>query len=208
MKKRFGFTLAEILIVILVLGVLAAITVPIMIQSSRDTANVSAWKKGFTILKSLWDKVVMDAGGDATDVFVSLNDYYKEFESKLNIMKSCNSDSVSQGCFVSNSNLPAGLSPNGKPGFILGDGSAIFVADMKQDCSLQAGSLTYCARVVVDVNAKEGPNKVGRDIFVTYLKPDEIAPSGAGDGETCQNDEGMGCAAEILLNSSMIYGKN
>ena len=45
MKKKFGFTLAEVLITLTIIGVVAAITIPNMVNSTATQENISAYKK-------------------------------------------------------------------------------------------------------------------------------------------------------------------
>lgn len=50
MKKRFGFTLAEVLITLGIIGVVAAMTIPSLIQNTNSTRWTSQYKKTFATL--------------------------------------------------------------------------------------------------------------------------------------------------------------
>ena len=50
MKKRFGFTLAEVLITLGIIGVVAAMTIPSLIQNTASVRNASQFKKNLATL--------------------------------------------------------------------------------------------------------------------------------------------------------------
>jgi len=50
MKKRFGFTLAEVLITLGIIGVVAAMTIPTLIQNTNSTRFVTQFKKSVSTL--------------------------------------------------------------------------------------------------------------------------------------------------------------
>ena len=45
MKKRFGFTLAEVLITLGIIGVVAAMTIPTLIQNTNSVKFATQFKK-------------------------------------------------------------------------------------------------------------------------------------------------------------------
>ena len=45
--KKFGFTLAEVLIVLVILGVISALTVPNLMGTADEKARITAFKKGY-----------------------------------------------------------------------------------------------------------------------------------------------------------------
>lgn len=57
MKK--GFTLAEVLITLGIIGIIAAMTLPALVQKQNDIATVSKLKKYYSVLSQtelLWEK--------------------------------------------------------------------------------------------------------------------------------------------------------
>lgn len=52
MKKRFGFTLAEVLITLGIIGVVAAMTIPTLIQNTNSTKWTSQYKKTLATLSN------------------------------------------------------------------------------------------------------------------------------------------------------------
>lgn len=65
MTKRFGFTLAEVLITLAIIGVVAAMTMPTLINSTSATQFKTAFKKGLSVLSQA---VVMNIALDDYDL--------------------------------------------------------------------------------------------------------------------------------------------
>lgn len=74
-----------------------------------------------------------------------------------------------------------------------------------------------CGSIVVDINAKRGPNKFGHDIFVFKLYADGIIPAGSPIHRTsswvedfnstgsCIGQYGETCAGWVIYNGNMDY---
>ena len=69
MTKRFGFTLAEVLITLGIIGVVAAMTIPTLISNTNGAQFKTAYKKA---LSTLNQAVLMNLAMDDTD-FSTLN---------------------------------------------------------------------------------------------------------------------------------------
>ena len=96
MTKRFGFTLAEVLITLGIIGVVAAMTIPTLVKNYQKTAWVNQLKKSVSTIENGFSKMLADDGVDSledTQVFRSLNassctltkqgDCGEQFENKL-----------------------------------------------------------------------------------------------------------------------------
>jgi general secretion pathway protein G len=60
-KNRGGFTLIEILLVVVIIGILAAIVVP-RLTGTREDANIAAAKKTMAILRDALNRFEIDTG--------------------------------------------------------------------------------------------------------------------------------------------------
>ena len=62
MKKHNGFTLAETLIVVTVLGIIAILTVPNLVNKNKVSVNKTRVKKAMAAYESALNKMVMENG--------------------------------------------------------------------------------------------------------------------------------------------------
>ena len=60
MKKKIAFTLAETLIVLVILGVVAAITIPTLVKRHQETSNKAKIKKAMTAYEAALSKIVVE----------------------------------------------------------------------------------------------------------------------------------------------------
>ena len=60
--KRKAFTLAEVLITLVIIGVIAAITIPSLINKTNEQETVVAVKKAYSILSQAYQRIVAENG--------------------------------------------------------------------------------------------------------------------------------------------------
>ena len=97
MTKKFGFTLAEVLITLAIIGVVATMTIPTLVaeyqQKSWDTATSVFNRRLGEALK------IMNANGSLSG-YNSTEDFVAELGKHIKISKTCSKDKLSD-CFVS-----------------------------------------------------------------------------------------------------------
>ena len=193
-KNTFAFTLAEVLIVIGIIGVVSALTIPTLIWNYQKLQYVTQLKKTYTEMNQVLIQLTNDAGcnGDlaCTGLFSSPNAdmqaFGDEFSAHIKAIKVCGL-AVGQGCWakISNLYLDGTYSPNYAYDdtatlykFITPDGASIMLGSFKADCNTATtwstgatGNMSsVCGRLYVDVNgATKGPNFFGRDIFLFWI---------------------------------------
>lgn len=183
MKK--GFTLAEVLITLGIIGVVAALTIPTLITNYQKKQYALALKKFYTTTKQALEQFETDQGciGDlkCTDIFndpnkptpyvpYGIGDWWHPSTQAsqkagdaivkyFRVAKNC--DTTSNEC----GNL-------GTYNFTTLDGMNVGIFSMGANCSgpdRSYGTVPYagyeCAYLYVDVNGLKSPNTVGRDIF-------------------------------------------
>lgn len=104
-EKLKAFTLSEVLITLAIIGVIAAITVPSLLQSSQEKELHSMLKKNFSVIENALRLAQINEGllGDNTAVFTPSSDSNASYESAkrfakyLNTMKVCK-DSKDPDC--------------------------------------------------------------------------------------------------------------
>ncbi|OGI04675.1 MAG: hypothetical protein A2Y25_01190 [Candidatus Melainabacteria bacterium GWF2_37_15] len=73
MKNRKGFTLAEVLVTLAVIGVVAALTIPSLIQSSNEKQAKTSIKKALSVMNQALTLSIAQDGVDAAGVATDAN---------------------------------------------------------------------------------------------------------------------------------------
>ncbi|MDR1167626.1 MAG: type II secretion system GspH family protein [Heliobacteriaceae bacterium] len=192
MKK--GFTLAEVLITLGIIGVVASLTMPTLIQNYQEKATVVKLKKIYSMLSQAYQSASMENGDptnwglkDTPDATYegSRNLYNILIQPYFNVIKYCD---VQPGCFYSQNPraLPGdewheNFDTNKRIKFVLNDGIIMMVSSYSSKCSYDDGNHIrdpFCGIVVLDINGKKLPNTWGRDIFSFLITKDSILPDG------------------------------
>lgn len=224
-----AFTLAEVLITLGIIGVVAALTIPTVLQNMQTQQTVSALKKSHSILNQAYNNAVRENGTPdnwgLTDYAaadpVGAENLVNTLAPYLNISKNCGRNT---GCFLSAyktlNNSPFNMD---NPRFAkarLSDGTLLMAYPIKADCTSSAGTSielkSICGYIVVDINGLKIPNQFGVDLFWFYLTKQGITPIGtslespSGFANDCSNStsvNGYGCAAWVLYNENVDYLK-
>lgn len=221
-KKKFGFTLAEILITLGIIGVVAAMTIPTLMKNTQDIELKSAWKKAYSVFSQAAINVKNDNGG----TFLNLTNLRDSFGTYIKYSRTCEYNGTDQSdvygnCFhpltgsyfdtVKTLNGTSHLQVNnyypymswGTTGAVLSDGQLAVFAYTSGTCTDTTrveGYTNACGWITIDVNGFRGPNTIGRDIFSIDILNDKITPTGTGNlSNTCNaSSDGRGCAAQYL----------
>ena len=98
LKKRAAFTLAEVLITLGVIGIVAAMTMPTLIANYREKVFVTSAKRGYSVLTNAINKWNADNGvvGDPTYFWLSgtEDELIVELSKVLNSVKVCTNHKV------------------------------------------------------------------------------------------------------------------
>ena len=214
---KFGFTLAEVLITLVIVGVVAALTIPPVINNTKKQEYVAGVKKAYSVLSQSVYKIGQKKGYAVGDFsFLNEVDFWDEFSKTVNVAKKCN---TTEECFGSGF-----LSGTGKYKY-MNDGSlslyadkAVITPDGIMYAVAQRGGITtfglssedggnVIGRIFVDVNGQKGPNKFGRDTFAFFILTSKgIVPAGANSPSDCTaTGNGCTCAARVLKENAMNY---
>lgn len=199
LKTLPAFTLAEVLITLGIIGVIASITIPTLINNYNKQQYVTNLKKFYTTMNQALTKISVDNGstGDlaGTGLFgldKTTEDLGDELAKQFKLSKNCKTtetDCATLGW----SNYETGESEDyhtyyaqnssAQPfySFVTLDGMTIAIGQAHEehnlgtpDCKsgIFSGGIiidNICAVVYVDVNGKKEPNRFGRDIFNFYV---------------------------------------
>lgn len=223
-----GFTLAEVLITLGIIGIVAALTMPALIAKYQKQETVTKLKKFYSVMSQAITRAEEDFGpieywdfGKNKETIVFFNQYLKpylqvvetyevgEFPTDITYLCAKGNSCNSYGDLVNN------------PKFVLADGTMIIATDY----IAEAGTNRPAMNVIVDLNGFRLPNKYGRDVFAFTMQHDKkFVPAGIGitnavegehgydrdyirdgNGRGCSKDrDGFWCAALIMMDGWQI----
>ena len=183
-SKAAAFTLAEVLITLAVIGIVAALTLPGLIQNHNE--------KAWSTAKDLWEKKLtetvrrMNIDGVMTG-HESTEEFMNTFKNYMKVIKTCDNGDINK-CYspkivqtgsdsepieIETSDLKTAENlgndwETNTMSFVIADGTTVIMA-YNPNCAYadpieDTGSQVSCLGFMVDVNGKKGPNKVGDDI--------------------------------------------
>lgn len=185
-KLKFGFTLAEILITLGIIGIIAAITIPVIVNNYTKVQYVSGLKKAYTSIQTALKQYIVDQGVDnlsQTNLFntsdpqyfvnVFIKKYFNVVEGSVCLPGdgSC----VIEGTYLNNSTSSVNYEfGNGEKSnssyyvFCTIDGICFGITlNAKTNCNPHSTGIMKgdCGSLYLDVNGAKPPNKLGRDYF-------------------------------------------
>ena len=219
MKKYLGFTLAEVLIALVITGVVAAITLPVLWANYTEQERISKVKKNYSMLANAMTKVKA-AGGDLEFEFIDNNTenmeewFNKYLKNNLVVTKVCYNTS---GCWNSGDTryINGSLADQNRTGIcvgdncvtaVLNDGTFISINTWNNayyNFGINAGSSEIVMGLLFDINGEKEPNTFGKDVFVTVYTEDGFVPAfqdrTKADKETdCSSGTGKACIHKYL----------
>ena len=234
--KALAFTLAEILIVMGIIGVVSALTIPNLNSSTADKEKVAKVKKIYQNLEEAQGRAVATYGPmktwfvSDTSKKVATNKYADRIMEFMKVSKDCK-QSVS-GCFQNKNykdsdNTDHGGGPNVWPDdrkFNLADGASISLsiepvganACKRADDGTKFGESNRCGSLSVDIDGGlKGKNAYGIDFFQFVITTDGIHPAGIenSNGGSSTNlvnwcfKKGNACTGWVIANDNMDYLK-
>ena len=228
-RRKFAFTLAEVLITLSIIGVVAVLTIPSLLANYEQQANYTRLKKYQTNLANVYQLVVRENGTIDTWNLVDNNhngtveivaDY---FLPHLKSQKNCIN---AEGCWVSaiTKNLSKSAMPyTDKKGIgtntvsvKMPDGVNISINSVdayeypmyygvKNDLKTNFGIIFW-----VDVNGDKLPNTVGLDTFAFVVRQSGLVPAGIDNDSNCNRKSadgyaGTACTYRVLREQGIKY---
>lgn len=162
-KFHDGFTLAEVLITLGIIGVVAAMTIPSLISKTQDAEYKTAYKKGFSALSQAFEKASADGDiVEMTGTFSSqgIEANFAALQKQFNVTKTC-TNSQTGGCWYIYGDKFRNSEDYSVPGFIDNSGMAWKLRFKDNSALIPA--------IMLDTNGLKGPNKYGYDRFPLFL---------------------------------------
>ena len=168
-----GFTLSEVLITLVVIGIVSVITVPLIIQNHKKKETISKLQKFHTTICNAF-RLAESQNGNAEDwdwgnnngkgtpftksVYLKIFPIIKPYIVYSSISDKCTDHFVKKTTQCT----------------YLNDGSYFYYPNntIGNYTDIRSGLYHPCMFLSYDVNGEKGPNKPGRDIFTfTYCQP-------------------------------------
>lgn len=212
-KKHSAFTLAEVLITLGIIGIIAAMTIPTLMQKTQDAEFKTAWKKEFSVFSQANLNLVNENAGTLKGLCenndgVCIRDNYAKY---LKVIKTCDGSNIDGNCWPASWTRLNGDAPWSTPasaaGVVLSDGAFAVFSWLDKSCSyVDTGEMPVCGGISIDVNGVKKPNKIGKDIFSVHILSITIKPFGTPGDWTSINHyydcditkDGENCSADYL----------
>ncbi len=232
--RNMAFTLAEVLITLGIIGVVAAMTMPSLIQKYQEKVTVAKLKKVYNIMSNGYIRAKSDYGtmdmwelgidkGDSIDKVSKIIDIFSKY---IKIVSKCNSNCKNWDVY----NLNGQLDNTDKymDYAILADGTSIsniYINSSNCDINFGSGPLKNgCGSFKVDLNGNKKPNTYGKDIFEFIFTKEAVVAIGANNDRSTPvtpSDPyaadstancfvegrlaGIACTAWVIYNENMDY---
>lgn len=218
---RKGFTLAEVLITLGIIGIIAAMILPSLIAKYQNRHFVTAMKKAYSSFAQAIKISEIDNGEIKTwdiqenNINTVFETYFKPY---MHVVKACGLNK--DGCWSKTSGLnnqpwgwltSYGIGAN-TYSFRLSDGMNVCLdgwikGDSLTYLGVDNSDLSYVLSVIVDINGDKRPNQLGKDVFVFVLTSKGFVPAGkdSNSGDCSGSGKGYQCAARVLREDKITY---
>mgnify|MGYP004531217029 FL=1 len=222
-KKLVAFTLAETLIVMGIIGVVAALTIPNLNSSTADKEKVAKVKKLYSNMNDALGRAEAVYGpiaewfkNDGTSTSAMSNRFGERMTEFLKVSKNC-AIKTDQGCF-SNGAKNIKMRSNEELNDQYDKSSDYYKVQLADGTSvafrmdLPRGTEAYFGQIYVNLDGpNKGARKVNKNIFGFIINNGELQPSGANQADNvCFTDLGNlnpYCTKWVIENDNLDYLK-
>ena len=216
LEKNCGFTLAEVLITLGIIGVVAALTIPTLMTAHKKHVTAAKLKRAVSSINQAI-KLSESENGEVEnwDRTLPQNEFidkyfrpYMKITQVCNPVTDCGYKSDAPWTYMNGTTNGLYSHPNfgDRTPFLTMDGFMYTYSIFPNDSDLIMSNNNRI--IIVDINGAEKPNQFGKDVFFLYRieEEDSIIPYGADktDGEirrSCsKTGDGFYCAALIRAN--------
>ncbi|MBP3924360.1 type II secretion system protein [bacterium] len=214
MKKfKIGFTLAEVLITLSIIGVVAAVTTPSLIMNYTKKTQAVAIKKFVTQLEDALTRYMADNRADTLmeagfDTAAGRNDFFTNY---FKIESNCGGDKAS--CFGSTyaningtkKTFSESLNNWCSAAYTLKSGASFCISQanyMNGGSYIIDGKTHKLDYIYIDTNGKKGPNIAGRDYFLVYIFEDGSLDEQYATPECRNNANSANCRGKATLKAA------
>ena len=210
--KKVGFTLAEVLITLGVIGLVAAMTLPALINNNRNKALETAFKKNYSVISQALNMYYAQNGERLTPESARNRQLKLILTKYMNVLHDCGfgTEADASACipnpkdttkssnvyknFTGTNSISLNLFDDGQ--FVLNDGSLIM---LENSTNLYSTELY----ISVDVNGYlKNPNRLGWDLFMFQIDDKgNLLPMGA-KGTRYYNKDELYCSKNTTYTTN------
>ena len=230
-KKKIAFTLAEVLITLGIIGIVAAMTIPNLMSEHRKRVTVTKLKKSISIVNQAYRLSIADQGQPQIDdaLTMDLEDYFKKYwapyikySTYCKTYDICGYSSKLPFKTLAGNNWTYQLTPDANFTFETND-AMVYSIQLRGYCSKPTCEYVNGKygtngnmNVLIDINGSKGPNILGKDVFylsgslidVIGIQPAGYSYSTDVINENCSK-EGIGhYCAEMIKRAGWEIEKN
>lgn len=185
-KKIVGFTLAEVLITLVIIGVVAAMTVPSLMSNTNHEETLAKTKKAYSslsqcVMRSKFDNGPIEEWYEIAEK--KAPNYYNLFfkpylQGTTNCLdyKECGYKSVAPWKYLNGNKYDWHITNEGKSRFFFYMADGTFVAvqtgsypcvEYNKDGVCIKSELAFASEptIIIDINGNRNPNTIGKDVF-------------------------------------------
>lgn len=224
MKK--AFTLAEVLITLGIIGIVAALTIPTLISNYQEKQTVTRVKEAYTLLNSAVQMAVVEHGPVNTWLAGLITDdgalnyetfspmIFEKIIPNLKTVFTCKNTLECRPYAYTYNNLPGTSQAQwimNNTGAKLLNGTYIQIQSTGS-CTSQYEIQNACGTIRIDVNGPTPPNQTGRDIFLFainnkgYVLPNKFNPQRCNLTDSLYVN-GNACTEWVILKGNLNYLK-
>jgi len=177
---EYGFTLAEVLITLVIIGIVAALTIPTAINKYKDQELKTQFRQAYsTILQAMYKTEMNDFAGFVPcfygdgrllgQNYWDCGSFFNSLAKNLQVHKICRGNAKADGCIPTYTH-PAAYGCAGFTVSAIETGSTVYV--------LNNGQILICYGTcgplfLFDINGQKGPNIWGKDLFDFMIQRNE-----------------------------------
>ncbi len=200
-KNRTGFTLSEVLITLVIIGIIAALTVPLLVNGYQKKQTCIKLKKVYSELCQAVSLAEVEYGNKENWEWGELTNYefvnkylYPFVQVSSKKMSEARAENVRYYNVSGTETTQLLATQNTAKIITLASGAQILSADTKHSSDR--------ASFIVDINGYQKPNRFGRDVFAFSITPNSVTAHHYNDPETYTITR----TRDELLNGPSSYG--
>ena len=189
-REISAFTLAEVLITLGIIGVVATITLPSLIQRNIEKQRVAQLKKAYSELSQAYNLAIAENGAPTEwgmgGMYEEQSHYIMASNMKkfLKLSEDCvdmTQSQVEKNCGYKGAFAGVSYDYNGhnRKLVILSDGVMVAFRSYDANCNFDFAAIkNVCGEIIIDLNGASLPNRNGQDIFAIFMTNNKLVPAG------------------------------